>query len=423
MKSVLATAALLLGVATNVSASDFNAQFCDSTLRLDYIFSGDVSGTDISVDEVSKFAGWAGRRHNLSALPLEGNGQVTMTSESGDTLYRASFSTLFQEWLVTDEAQEKRRAFEHSILMPYPKEKVNVNITLLDSRHKEIAQLTHKVNPSDILIKTKVASPEYKYIHKGGDSSVAIDVVILGEGYTDAEKAIFYEDAERAVQSILSHSPFTEYKDRFNFIAVFTPSTDSGVSIPRFNDWKRTAFSSHFSTFYSDRYLTTTHVHDIHDALAGLPYEHLIILANTDEYGGGGIYNSYTLTTAHHPNFWPVVTHEFGHSFGGLADEYFYEEDVMTDTYPTDVEPWEPNITTLKDFSSKWADILTKKTPIPTDKKDADKYSVGVYEGGGYSFKGIYRPAYDCRMRTNTYPTFCGACQSWLEKLIKFYTE
>jgi hypothetical protein len=307
--------------------------------------------------------------------------------------------------------------------VPYPRQTVNINVTLLDYKHQTIASLDHQIDPTDILIKTKTPQAVTRYIHKGGDVKTAIDVAILSEGYTDSEMELFFGDAQHATESILSHTPFKQMSDKFNFIAVFTPSQDSGVSIPRLNDWKKTAFSSNFSTFYSDRYLTSTHVHDIHDAIAGLPYEHLIILANTDEYGGGGIYNSYTLTTAHHANFWPVVTHEFGHSFGGLADEYFYEQDVMLDTYPLDVEPWEHNITTLKDFNSKWANLIPKGTPIPTDKNDADKYAIGVFEGGGYSFKGIYRPAFNCRMRTNEYPDFCPACQDWLTRLINFYTE
>ena len=193
--------------------------------------------------------------------------------------------------------------------------------------------------------------------------------------------------------------------------------------MPRLGDWKHTAVGSHFSTFYSDRYLTTTHVKAIHDALAGIPYEHIIILANTEEYGGGGIYNSYTLTTAHHPKFRPVVVHEFGHSFGGLADEYFYDNDVMTDTYPLDVEPWEQNISTRINFAAKWEDMLAKGTPVPTPTDMNKKYPVGVYEGGGYSAKGIYRPSDDCRMRTNEYPTFCPVCQRAIRRVIEFYTE
>ena len=52
---------------------------------------------------------------------------------------------------------------------------------------------------------------------------------------------------------------------------------------------------------------------------------------------------------------------------------------------------------------------------------DPDPYSVGVYEGGGYSAKGIYRPAYDCRMKTNGYPEFCPVCQRAIRRMIEFY--
>ena len=95
-----------------------------------------------------------------------------------------------------------------------------------------------------------------------------------------------YEDAEIACKSVCDHEPFKSMKKRFNVVAVASPSTDSGVSVPRLNERKHTAFGSHFSTFYSDRYLTTSRVKAIHDALAGIPYEHIIILANTEEYGG-----------------------------------------------------------------------------------------------------------------------------------------
>lgn len=234
---------------------------------------------------------------------------------------------------------------------------------------------------------------------------------------------LFYQDAEVATESLFSHDPFKSMKKRFNIVAVAAPSTDSGVSVPRLGEWKQTAFSSHFSTFYSDRYLTTRSVKSIHDALAGIPYEHIIILANTEEYGGGGIYNSYTLTTAHHPLFRPVVVHEFGHSFGGLADEYFYDNDIATDSYPLDMEPWEQNITTRIDFASKWEDMLAKDTPIPTPVSKQAQYPVGVYEGGGYSAKGVFRPADNCRMRTNEYPAFCPVCQRALQRLIDFYTK
>ena len=129
------------------------------------------------------------------------------------------------------------------------------------------------------------------------------------------------------------------------------------------------------------------------------------------------------MTTAQHPLFRPVVGHEFGHSFAGLADEYFYDDDIMTDTYPLDVEPWEQNISTRVDFISKWEDMLEKGTPVPTPTAESEHYPVGVYEGGGYSAKGIYRPADNCRMRTNDYPAFCPVCQRAIRRIIEFYTE
>ena len=256
---------------------------------------------------------------------------------------------------------------------------------------------------------------------QSGNEKDCIDVAILAEGYTEKEMDIFYQDAQRTCESLFSYEPFRSMKGKFNIVAVASPSTDSGVSVPRKNQWKQTAVHSHFDTFYSDRYLTTSRVKSVHNALAGIPYEHIIILANTDVYGGGGIYNSYTLTTAHHPMFKPVVVHEFGHSFGGLADEYFYDNDVMTDTYPLDVEPWEQNISTRVNFASKWKDMLPSGAPIPTPIAEKKKYPVGVYEGGGYSAKGIYRPAYDCRMKTNEYPEFCPVCQRAIRRMIEFY--
>jgi hypothetical protein len=322
------------------------------------------------------------------------------------------------------QAKQTAKSFENSFVLPYPKDSVEVVALLFDSYGKETSKLKHIIDPKDILIHQKESAHiPYKYIIQNGNYSQCIDIAILAEGYTEKEMQQFYADAEIACQSLFEHEPFKSMKSKFNVVAVASLSTDSGVSIPKDCLWKKTAFSSHFDTFYSERYLTTSRVKQIHNALAGIPYEHIIILANTKQYGGGGIFNAFTLTTAHHPLFRPVVVHEFGHSFGGLGDEYFYEDDVMNDTYPKSVEPWEPNITTLVNFSTKWKSLLNTSTPIPTPVDKKDKYRIGVYEGGGYSSKGIYRPAYDCRMRTNDCTEFCPACQDALRKLILFYTE
>ena len=421
---------LFLGLAVCSSGycQSFEEFFADKTLRADYLFTGNKKNQSVVLDELKSMDGWAGRRSNFDKLPLSGNGQLTMVDKAtGVVIYRTSFSSLFQEWLGENEAETLSKGYENTFLMPFPKKETLVTVELFNARHEVSASFTHTVRPDDILIK-KIGQnnvTEHKYLLKSGSPENCIDVVIMAEGYSRGDMQTFYRDAQKACDAIFSHSPFKENKNHFNVVAVASESADSGVSIPRENVWKSTAVSSHFDTFYSDRYLTSSSVNDIHDLLAGIPYEHIIILANTDTYGGGGIYNSFTLTTAHHSKFEPVVVHEFGHSFGGLADEYAYT-DAPSPLYPYDVEPWEQNITTLVDFESKWSDMLPKDIVVPT-KITSDNYSsteaLGVYQGAGYSMKGIYRPVPDCRMRTNEAKAFCPVCQRSLQRLIDFYTD
>ncbi len=383
----------------------------EQTLRVDYMFSGTDKSVEISLDEMSRFDGWAGRRNNLKEVPVRGNGQIFMTdAQTGDTLYRMSFSTLFQEWQTTEEATKVRKAFENVFLLPMPSVKARVNVHLYDFFGNIVASLNHEVDPSDVLIRNlRPEAPEHRYLLKNGTSEEKIDVAIVAEGYTAEEMSTFYADAQTAMEAILKHEPFGTYKDRFNFVAVALESADSGVSVPGQGEWKNTALKAHFDTFYMDRYLTTLRLKNMHDKLCGIPYEHIVILANTDTYGGGGIYNSYTLTTAHHPAFKPVVVHEFGHSFAGLADEYFYDDQYVEYYYPG-TEPWEQNITTLADFESKWKDML-------------DAGQAELLEGAGYQSKGVYRPADDCRMRTNRPDHFCPVCQRAIARIIEFYTK
>ena len=403
----------------------------EKTLRVDYIFSGTARSQTISLDELSCYDGWAGRRVNTDSVAVRGNGRISLTDAStGKVLYCQSFSTLFQEWQTTEEATRVSRAFENVFLLPMPLDKAYVYIELYDVKGNVASSLRHIVDPCDVLIRqVKPVPPPHEYILRSGGMEDKIDVAIVAEGYTAGESQLFYEDARKAVEAILSHEPFSSYRDCFNFVAVALPSEDSGVSVPFEGDWKNTAVKSHFSTFYMDRYLTTLRLKNLHDKLAGIPYEHIVILANTDTYGGGGIFNSYTLTTAHHTSFRPVVVHEFGHSFAGLADEYYYDDQYSEYYYP-DCEPWEQNITTLFDFRSKWDDMLPKEVVIPSapvddlwkslkEGKPADGF-IGVYEGAGYQSKGVYRPYPDCRMKTNSAETFCPVCQRAISRMIEF---
>ncbi len=416
-------ALVLMGQAAVCRAQAAGGWYQDRTLRLDYTFSGDSKSQHIYLDEMRQSDGWYGRRVNLDSLLLQGNGQITLTDTLGVVLYRHSFSTLFQEWQSTREATQVCKSFENVFLVPMPKMPVDVTVTLTDTHRRVCGSLTHRLDPRDILIRPMQVGPRWEYLRQAGDSHDKIDVAFVAEGYREDEMDTFRRDCEGSIEAMLSHEPFRSMADRFNFIAVYSPSQDSGVSIPHEGVWRHTAVGSHFDTFYSERYLTTLHLKCLHDLLAGIPYEHIVILANTDNYGGGGIYNSYLMSAAHHPTCKPVVVHEFGHSFAGLGDEYYYDDQYET-LYPAGTEPWEPNLTTLVDFSSKWADLMPRKAKVPTKPSGKNLYTeVGVYEGGGYQSHGVYRPSQECRMKINEAPEFCPVCQRAIARVIDYQTK
>lgn len=401
----------LIMLSDTASAQRFEDYFEDRTLRLDYTFSGNSLHQELYVDELTVMPRWYGKRVRLSEVPLKGNGQILVYDKRyGQLIYRHSFSTLFQEWLATDESKCVQKSFENVFLMPFPKQPVDITIELRDYHNQVNATMTHSVDPADILIRKAGERQVTPYItlQQAADTSRCIHVAYVAEGYQQQEMDTFIEDCKIAMASLFGHEPFKSKQDCFNMVAVMSLSGESGTSWPAKGIWKNTVLGSHFDTFYSDRYLTTLHLKKLHDVLAGTPYEHIIILVNTDHYGGGGIYNSYNLTYAHGPKFRPVVVHEFGHSFGGLADEYPYGNDAPM--YFADTEPWEPNLTTQHDFSGKWENLV-------------EQGKAGLVEGGGYLTKGVWRGFDNCRMRTNEEPEFCIVCREALTRLIDFYTR
>lgn len=406
-------AIILLTSLLKVSAQGFEDFFTDKTLRIDYTFSGDAKTQHIAIDQLYVSPHWYGKKRRLTEVPAKGNGQIVVQDHrSGTVIYKNSFSTLFQEWLSYPEASHTKRSFENVFLTPMLRDTVDITITLFNNRQEVTDSFKHMVSPTDILIRhigNNHITP-YEVVQQPNDTTRCIDIAFIAEGYKASEMPVFMDDVHAACDAIFQHEPFKSCKDRFRIVAVKSISKDSGTSIPHKGIWKHTVLNSHFDTFYSDRYLTTLHLSDMHNLLAGIPYEHIIVLVNTDNYGGGGIFNSYNLSMAHHEKFRPVIVHEFGHSFAGLADEYAYEnEDIPM--YPHDVEPWEKNITTRVNFACKWQDMIGRDS------------SIGLFEGAGYSTRGIYRPCADCRMRTNEEPEFCPVCQQAIINLIDFYTK
>ena len=462
-------------VAVMATAQQFDDFFDGRTLRLDYMFAGNHDAQQIYLEQMYVTPQWAGRKSRLADVPLKGNGQIQLKDHAtGQLLFVHTFSTLFQEWLATEEATQVSKAFATSYNVPMPKQPVDVTVSLLDFHGKVVTSMTHTVDPADILIRHIGDNGiPYHYIWKGKtlpvetqnlasqspdqsgkrnymptegpldgvpDITECIDLAIVAEGYTRAQMGKFYTDCQRVVDALFAHEPFTSMKNRFNVVAVAAESLTSGPSVPHLGRWSNTPAGTHYDTFYTDRYLMTQDIHRLYDVLSGVPFEHIIVLVNSDTYGGGGIYNQLTVATSDHPTFHQVLVHEFGHAYAGLGDEYFYDDAYET-MYPADTEPWEPNLTTLVDFQSKWADMLPKGTPIPTppDPKvpnfrkitnekeqrllDAATQRVGVFEGGGYQSKGVYRPAQECRMKINEVAYFCPVCSRAITRITDFYTS
>lgn len=418
---------LFLAVCFSSQAQEFNKHFVDSALRIDYILSGDVHSQAISLEGMSRMPGWHGKHQRLTEIPVHGAATISMRlAATGEEIYLNTFSTLFQEWLDLDDAHLAPKAFECVELLPMPRDSVVVTVNLYNHRHEVTATINHKVYPSDhtIVHKGEIDVPQYVTLNQAAHPERGINIAMVAEGYTQEQMQDFLDDCKKGVEGLFSFEPFKSMHDRFNVIAVLTPSRDSGPSIPSEGVWHNTAIGSSFDTFGMERYLTTLRIKQMHDALAGTPYEHIIVMVNTDRYGGGGIYNTLNLLMTKHKLFIEVLVHEFGHSFACLADEYAYEGEEPND-FPLYVEPWPQNITTLVDFGSKWKDLMPSDKAIisKADEKNYDTKTIGLYEGAGCVLKGVYRPTPNCMMKTLKVPKFCPVCNRSIQQLIDFYTK
>lgn len=418
MKVLLLLLMLCFGFTSN--AQRFDAFFTDATLRIDYVFAGNHTMQQAYIGALTQTNNWHGRKGQLGLTAIQGDAQLRVYDKRTNKLiYVVPFGSLFQEWLTQPDAKQKLKSFENSFLIPFPKNEVIVKIVFFDNHNTEKTISTETINPQDILIRKSTKVPFYEVVHNAKVQN-PIKIVLVAEGYKADEKDVFMQFVHKTVENLFKHSIFNRYKDYFEIVAVPLVSKDSNVSIPSKNEWRDTAVNSNFDTFYSSRYLTTSSVHHLHQNLENIPYHHIIILANTDVYGGGGILNSYSLTTTKNKEFAPVVVHEFGHSFAGLADEYFYTNDVFVHEAEGKVEPWEKNITSLVAFENKWKSLLEKDVEIPTNLNVKDKSKLGAYEG--LKGNGLYIPTLNCRMKQNNTNDFCTVCNNAIEEMILFYT-
>lgn len=441
-----------------------------ATMRLDYYHTGNTNQEMFSLDRVVIEALlWPGDMAKTVDNSGFGSYLFEVRDQATDKLlYSRGFNSIYVEWATTDEAKHANRTFSESLRFPAPT--APVKIILKERNDNTFHEVwTTSIDPKDKFIDTaKPPSPgPLLTIQKMGEPATKVDLLILGDGYTAAERAKFEQDARRFADILFSTSPFREHRGEFNVWGLCPPAEESGISRPSTGVHHRSPVGASYDTFDTERYILTTDNRDLRDVASYAPYEFIEILVNNKTYGGGGIFNLYATVAADSEWAPYVFVHEFGHHFAGLADEY-YTSDVAYLPSAKKLEPWEPNVTALLDsLNLKWKDLVTTGTPIPTPwhkeefeayeheiqkqrrelraqnrpesemnqifqeerrKEDAllssDQYAtkVGAFEGASYQARGYYRPQENCIMFTR-HDSFCEVCRRAIEKIIAMYAS
>jgi hypothetical protein len=467
-------ALLVLSLVTVVASqpvADFDRFFTDQTMRVDYFHTGDVDEETIALDGVVGDGPWPGNRArliddtNLGKYFFEAIDRAT-----NRPIYSRGFASIYGEWETTAEAKNTHRTFHESLRLPWPKAPVQIVLKKRDAQNsfREIWSTT--VDPDSRFVNRADASPRGRVwtVFENGPAATKVDILVLGDGYRDADLPKFHADVKRLVSALFETEPFKNRRGDFNVRALDLPTADRGIHRPQVGVFRRTPLGTQYNIFDSERYVLTEDNRALRDIASSAPYEFIEILVNEAHYGGGGIFNDQATSAVDTAFAEYVFIHEFGHHFAALADEY-YTSDVAYETGGEKSEPWEPNVTALQDPAKlKWRDLVEPGTPLPTpwDKEafekrsrqiqerrrklraerapetemdklfreqaaqetkllGSQKYSgkVGAFEGASYEAKGLYRPEIDCIMFTRDPVGFCRVCRRGIDRIIDLYAR
>jgi hypothetical protein len=454
-----------------VQTLNYKEFFENKTMRVDYFHSGTATEEHFALDRILNDGPWSGSKTQLTDnLNLGLYFFEIHDATSSQLLYSRGFASVFGEWQTIDDAKENWGTFHESVRFPWPINPIRLILKKRNADNEFVKIWEQMIDPASRIVNPAENQKKYNIFtySDNGPASEKVDIVILGDGYTQEEMDKFHKDVTKMSDELFEVEPFKSRKKDFNVRAVDTPSEVSGVNKPHPGVFKRTPLSVNYGAFDSERYALAYDNRTIRDVAATVPYEFMFILINEETYGGGGIYQLYSTVAVNNKFSDYIFVHEFGHHFAALADEY-YTSDVSYEPAPVTVEPWEPNITALLDKDNlKWKELVKEDTPIPTpwDKERHDNYSfeiqkerkalraknapesemealfekerkeltsllnnmeysgkVGAFEGGGYMQFGLYRPYADCIMFTRNKQQFCPVCQNAISKVIDLYTK
>jgi hypothetical protein len=470
-----------------ISRITFNDYFFDETMRVDYHHMGNAEDEFISIDRIYRYGIWAGRLENLIDSINSGKFSVKIYDhDTGNLIYSKGFDSYFGEYQTTSDALEgTMKTYHETALIPYPKNKIRFSIEKRDIKNELLEIFSTEIDPNSLgIVRDKIVDSSIKVFKNknNGNPHTRVDIAILGEGYKIKDIDKFQNDFEKFTNIFFSFEPYKSYKDKFNFYGILKPSEESGVDEPRAGIFKKTALGLTFNSLGSERYLLTEDNKSVRDIASHVPYDALVIMVNHNRYGGGGIYNLFATFTS--DNQWQgyLLLHEFGHSFSGLADEYYTSDVAYNEFFSVDVEPVEPNITALINNEVKWRGLLSDGIETPTlwekdrfdsldlkwqaerrtvndkiadlkknkmseseilkaqeeyalrDKEHSEEVDnflrnsrfwgkVGAFEGAGYQSRGLFRPMIDCLMFSKGKKPFCKVCESAVIRMINNYAE
>jgi len=487
-RSYVILAGLLFALGMPLLAQvDYNEFFLDKAMRIDLYLTGDAREELVTIDHIYQEGTWPETPTRL-VEPFE-NGRYAVKIydvASNRLIYSRGFDSMFGEYKTTTPALNGlKRVFNRSVRVPYPRRPVLFVIESRDRKNILHPLFTETVDPFDYHIITETTSGGaiiYEAL-KNGPPRKSVDVVFVAEGYTAEDKDKFRSDVDRFTGWLFEIEPYRSAKALFNVTGIMRPSPERAMDEPRQGAYKKTGLNASFNAFDLDRYMLIEDGRRLREVAAEVPYDAIVVMVNSKRYGGGGIYNDYCVTTVDNERSKAVFVHEFGHSFAGLADEYYASDVSYNDFYPKGVEPLEPNITALLDPRHvKWADLLSPGIQVPTEygkeriealqaearkilqeaardvesakakglsEKEIKKVQersaqavkdiqakieavrkeyasvsdkVGVFEGAGYASKGLFRPMIDCLMISSPKQEFCLVCRRAITRMVDYYT-